>query len=114
MAKTTHQTAQDLRPDEVVYRFRVHPDRCYEYVSPSIERILGLTPDDVLGTHLERLLVPADRERLHALLETSGSSSAHSEVFNCSLINRDGRALRCGKEQSGAQGAGGDEHEPHG
>ena len=64
------------------------------YQSPSIERILGLTPVDVLGTRFENLLVPADRGRLRALLQTPAPGSLRSQAFGCSLVDRDGRTLR--------------------
>ena len=39
------QTAEELRSDEVVYRFRLLPDRAYEYVGPAAEAILGRPPE---------------------------------------------------------------------
>jgi signal transduction histidine kinase len=39
------QTAEELRSDEVVYRYRLAPDRAYEYVGPSAEAILGRPPE---------------------------------------------------------------------
>lgn len=46
------------------------------YVSPSIERMLGFTPDDVLGRNLYELLSVTEAERLRsaALADLSGSS----------------------------------------
>jgi diguanylate cyclase (GGDEF)-like protein/PAS domain S-box-containing protein len=64
------------------------------YQSPSIERILGLTPEDIFGTHFENLLVPADRDRLRKLLQTTRHGAARSQSFDCTLIHRDGRALK--------------------
>ena len=46
LLKTLHRTAEQLRADEVVYRFVVYPDRRYEYISPSVERILGRRAED--------------------------------------------------------------------
>jgi diguanylate cyclase (GGDEF)-like protein/PAS domain S-box-containing protein len=63
------------------------------YQSPSIEQILGLTAEDVFGTRFESLLLPADRVRLRALLQTP-SGASRSQAFDCSLVNRDGRALK--------------------
>jgi two-component system sensor histidine kinase UhpB len=41
LLQALQQTAEELRPDEMVYRFRVRPDRGYDYLSPSVERIMG-------------------------------------------------------------------------
>ena len=67
---TSHRTTQDLRPDEVVYRFRVHPDRCYEYISPSVERILGRLPEEFYADpdFALKLIVPDDLAILTDLL----------------------------------------------
>ncbi len=32
--------------DRVRYRYRLVPDRCFEYVSPGIEKLIGYTPEE--------------------------------------------------------------------
>jgi diguanylate cyclase (GGDEF)-like protein/PAS domain S-box-containing protein len=63
------------------------------YQSPSIERILGFSAEDVMGTRFESLLVPGDRARLRELLETTVGDAAHSQTFGCTLVNLDGGHL---------------------
>ena len=63
------------------------------YQSPSIQRILGLSPADVSGTSFENLLVPAERGRLRKLLETIRPGSSRSQAFDCALVHRDGRTI---------------------
>jgi len=71
------QTAEELRPDEVVYRFRIVPDRAYEYIGPAASHILGKPaeafyrdPDLAL-----RLVVAEDRPLLEALLNDPSERS---------------------------------------
>ena len=46
LLKTLHLTAEELRADEVVYRFAVYPNGDTRYISPSVERILGRRAED--------------------------------------------------------------------
>jgi diguanylate cyclase (GGDEF)-like protein/PAS domain S-box-containing protein len=64
------------------------------YQSPSIERILGFSADDVMGTRFENLLAPADRPRLRKLLLATSDDTAHSQAFECMLVNLDGETLK--------------------
>jgi len=71
LLKTLHQTAEQLRSDEIVYRVRVRPDRAFEYVSPSVERILGRTPKDFYADPdiAQRLVVADDRPLVKDLVD---------------------------------------------
>jgi diguanylate cyclase (GGDEF)-like protein/PAS domain S-box-containing protein len=64
------------------------------YQSPSIQRILGLAPDDVAGTSFESLLLHTDRVRLRKLLQAPRNGASRSQAFDCTLIHCDGRALK--------------------
>jgi diguanylate cyclase (GGDEF)-like protein/PAS domain S-box-containing protein len=64
------------------------------YQSPSIQRILGLSADEVFGTQFENLLLHTDRGRLRKLLQTASHGSSRSQAFDCTLIHCDGRALK--------------------
>jgi diguanylate cyclase (GGDEF)-like protein/PAS domain S-box-containing protein len=64
------------------------------YQSPSIQRILGLTASDVAGAPFENLLLESDRGRLRKLLQTPRYGTSRSQAFDCTLIHRDGRALK--------------------
>ncbi|MEA2253150.1 MAG: hypothetical protein QOG70_3392 [Solirubrobacteraceae bacterium] len=61
------------------------------YQSPSIERVLGYAPEDVIGTRFDRLLVPGEEGRLlHLLADGSGYAGHETEVLECALHHRDG------------------------
>ena len=64
------QTAEELRSDEVVYRYRLVPDRAYEYVGPAAERILGRPPEAFYANPDAgaELVLDADRPLLESLL----------------------------------------------
>ena len=64
------QTAEELRSDEVVYRFRLLPDRAYEYVGPAVEAILGRPPEAFYSDPdiALDLVVEEDRPLLEELL----------------------------------------------
>ena len=64
------QTAEELRSDEVVYRFRLLPDRAYEYVGPAAEAILGRPPEAFYSDPdiALDLVVEEDRPLLEELL----------------------------------------------
>jgi two-component system cell cycle sensor histidine kinase/response regulator CckA len=66
---------------DVIYRFRVHPDRAYEYVSPAASRITGYTPEEAYANpDLARETVhPDDLARLveEGQLEQGGSATVY-------------------------------------
>ncbi|MDQ5833456.1 MAG: EAL domain-containing protein, partial [Actinomycetota bacterium] len=63
------------------------------YQSPSIQRVLGYTPEEILGTRFERLLQPGEEGRLPLVLAGgSAHAEAATEVLECSLRHRDGSA----------------------
>jgi diguanylate cyclase (GGDEF)-like protein/PAS domain S-box-containing protein len=59
------------------------------YQSPSIERVLGYTADEVLGRRFEELLAPGEEARLLHLL-ADGSGGRDGEAIECSLKHKDG------------------------
>src|SRR6476619_7187723 len=78
MLQALHQTAEALRSDEVVYRYRVRPDPGYEYVSSSVERVLGrparefyADPDIAL-----KLIAEDDRALFEGLLRDASERPA--------------------------------------
>ena len=61
------------------------------YQSPSIERALGHTPEEIVGTRFDRLLVPGENNRvLHLLADGETYAGNDTEVIECSLRHRDG------------------------
>ncbi len=61
------------------------------YQSPSIERVLGYAPEDVVGTRFDHLLDPDEKSRLlHLLADGAAYAGSETEVLECSLRHRDG------------------------
>jgi len=66
-------------------------DASVVYQSPSIERVLGYAPEDVIGTRFDRLLDPDEKSRLlHLLADGAAYAGSDTEVLECSLRHRDG------------------------
>jgi diguanylate cyclase (GGDEF)-like protein/PAS domain S-box-containing protein len=64
----------------------VSPDTTIRYLSPSVQRILGLMPEALEGTHLLDLVHADDRGSFLALLDGRGDDT----VLECRLHRRDG------------------------
>jgi diguanylate cyclase (GGDEF)-like protein/PAS domain S-box-containing protein len=61
------------------------------YQSPSIEGALGYTPEEVLGTRFDQLLLTGQNSRLLRLLADGPAySGGDAEVIECSLRHRNG------------------------
>jgi diguanylate cyclase (GGDEF)-like protein/PAS domain S-box-containing protein len=69
-------------------------DGIVTYQSPSIERVLGYTAEDVEGKRFDRLVSDADRPLLAQLIASDGSSTADGHTIECSVRHRDGAVLR--------------------
>lgn len=57
---------------DVAWVFDVE-DRCFTYVSPSVEALRGFTPEEILARPFEEALVPEQRGSIGALLEQSAA-----------------------------------------
>jgi diguanylate cyclase (GGDEF)-like protein/PAS domain S-box-containing protein len=64
------------------------------YQSPSVERVLGYSADEVEGTRFDRLLAEADRPRLAEIVERVGADRTETRVLDCSLQHCDGTWLQ--------------------
>jgi diguanylate cyclase (GGDEF)-like protein/PAS domain S-box-containing protein len=69
----------------------LQPDTAVTYQSPSIERILGYTPDEVLGQRFDSLAPVGDRDRLASCV-AAAASGERVQSLECALTNRDGEA----------------------
>ncbi|MEW5733543.1 MAG: PAS domain S-box protein [Thermodesulfobacteriota bacterium] len=63
--------------------YQVNPDGIFELVSPAVERVLGYTPEDLIGQHFSILLHPEDVERVsrnkvlpHFIGKVTGAANA--------------------------------------
>ena len=64
------------------------------YQSPSIEGVLGYRVDEVEGTRFDRLVSADDRRLLAQLLATDSPRHSEGHTIECSVLHRDGTALR--------------------
>src|SRR5215207_5935150 len=61
------------------------------YQSPSIERVLGYTPEEVAGRRFEELVEAGDRGRLARLVASGAADDVdHVQALECTLVHRDG------------------------
>lgn len=77
---------------DIVFRIRIHPERVFEYVSPSVLAVTGYEVTDFyLNPELGSLLVhPEDR---HAFLEAELSEEAMRKPLNVRWIRKDGAII---------------------
>jgi diguanylate cyclase (GGDEF)-like protein/PAS domain S-box-containing protein len=69
-------------------------DGIVTYQSPSIERLLGLSADEVEGQRFDRLLIESDRPLLAQLIAADGTGVSEAHTIECSVRHRDGTTLR--------------------
>jgi diguanylate cyclase (GGDEF)-like protein/PAS domain S-box-containing protein len=60
------------------------------YQSPSIERVLGYTVEEVTGRSFEQLLHPDEHGRLRRRLADGAGAGGRAEVIDCLLAHKDG------------------------
>jgi len=60
------------------------------YQSPSIERVLGYTVEEVAGRSFEQLLHPDEQGRLLRRLTDGAGAGGRAEVIDCLLAHKDG------------------------
>jgi diguanylate cyclase (GGDEF)-like protein/PAS domain S-box-containing protein len=65
------------------------------YQSSSVERVLGYTVEDIVGSRFDRLLHPGEEGRLpHLLANRTAAAGAVPQVFECALRHRNGNVRR--------------------
>ena len=61
------------------------------YQSPSIERVLGYKPEEIVGDRFDRLLAVGEHGRImHVLAGEASHALREADVIECSLAHRDG------------------------
>jgi diguanylate cyclase (GGDEF)-like protein/PAS domain S-box-containing protein len=75
-------------------------DGTVTYQSPSIERLLGYSTDEIEGTRFDRLLRDSDRPRLARILTGLPDSTPETHAIECSLRHRDGTWLQFEVQQT--------------
>jgi diguanylate cyclase (GGDEF)-like protein/PAS domain S-box-containing protein len=69
-------------------------DGVVTYQSPSIERVLGYTAEEMEGTRFDRLLAETDRSRLARILAEQSEPGSDTHALECSLRHVDDRWLQ--------------------
>jgi diguanylate cyclase (GGDEF)-like protein/PAS domain S-box-containing protein len=64
------------------------------YQSPSIERVLGYSADEVEGKRFDRFVSESDRPLLAQLIASEGAPTSEGHTVECSVHHRDGTTLR--------------------
>ena len=95
LAEEVHRRASEARFASLVQNSSdlitvLDSDNTIIYQSPSIERVLGYTPDEVTGRSFELLLHPDEHGRLVRRLTDGAGASGRAEVIDCLLAHKDG------------------------
>ncbi|MDX6508225.1 MAG: hypothetical protein QOG06_2869 [Gaiellaceae bacterium] len=98
--------AEDLHRRQSEARFRslvahssdlitvLDADGVVTYQSPSVERVLGYSAEEIEGTRFDQLLSEADRPRLQNLIAGDGAGAGDAHTIECSLTHSDGNKRR--------------------
>jgi diguanylate cyclase (GGDEF)-like protein/PAS domain S-box-containing protein len=70
---------------------RFDQDGIRRYVSPAFERLLGYTPDEVIGTHAFQTIIEEDRPAAIAAADRLRSGESMQETITYRARHRDGR-----------------------
>jgi diguanylate cyclase (GGDEF)-like protein/PAS domain S-box-containing protein len=95
LAEEVHRRASEARFSTLVQNSSdlitvLAADNTILYQSPSIERVLGYDPEDVMGRSFEELLHPDEQGRLLRRLTDGAAASGRPEVIECLLADRQG------------------------
>ena len=66
------------------------PDATIAYQSPAIERVLGWTPEDVVGRRIDELMEQGEGSRLLRLIADGVDAPVASQTLECTLAHKDG------------------------
>ena len=69
-------------------------DGIVTYQSPSIERVLGYSAEEIEGTRFDRLLAETDRSRLERIMNDRSEAGTDTHALECTLQHSDERWLR--------------------
>jgi diguanylate cyclase (GGDEF)-like protein/PAS domain S-box-containing protein len=96
LAEEVHRRASEERFSSLVQHASdlitvLDADATVVYQSPSIQRVLGYAPEEIVGTRFDRLLDLEEKSRLLNLLADGAAyAGSETEVLDCSLRHRDG------------------------
>jgi diguanylate cyclase (GGDEF)-like protein/PAS domain S-box-containing protein len=96
LAEEVHRRASEERFSSLVQHASdlitvLDADATVVYQSPSIERVLGYQPEEIVGSRFDHLLDLDEKSRLlHLLADGAAYAGNDTEVLECSLRHRDG------------------------
>ena len=95
LSEEVHRQASEARFSTLVANATdlitvLRADNTIAYQSPSIERVLGYTADEVIGKSFEALLHPEEQGRLLRRLSDGAGATGRPEVIECLLQTKDG------------------------
>jgi diguanylate cyclase (GGDEF)-like protein/PAS domain S-box-containing protein len=95
LSEEVHRQASEARFSTLVANATdlitvLRADNTIAYQSPSIERVLGYTADEVIGRSFESLLHPEEQGRLLRRLSDGAGATGRPEVIECLLQTKEG------------------------
>ncbi len=84
--RESEQRFRDITENAVEWIWEVDPEGTYTYSSPVVEKLLGYTPEEVLGKHFYDFFLPEEREELKdAALAAFGAKQPFLDFLNRNL-----------------------------
>lgn len=81
--RKNEQRFRDITEHAVEWIWEVDREGKYTYASPGVEKLLGYTPEEVLGKHFYDFFLPEDREKLKdAALAAFGAKQPFRDFLN--------------------------------
>ncbi|MHB8069348.1 MAG: PAS domain S-box protein [Desulfobaccales bacterium] len=91
--RESEQRFRDITEHAVEWIWEVDPEGKYTYSSLTVEKLLGYTPEEVLGKHFYDFFLPEDREELkRAALAAFGAKQPFRDFLNRNL-RKDGETV---------------------
>jgi PAS domain S-box-containing protein len=79
---------------DIIYKMSITEER-FNYVSPSVERILGYTQTEGLTVKLTEIIVPESYKKQNSELVNAIQKGINSATLRLDLIHKDGRIIPC-------------------
>ncbi|MBN1592011.1 MAG: PAS domain S-box protein [Candidatus Coatesbacteria bacterium] len=92
--RESEQRFRDISDNAMEWIWEVNSGGIYTYSSPVVEKILGFSPDEILGKHFSDFFLPEDREELKkAAQRVFGRKESFREFLNMNVHKSGERVL---------------------